>query len=165
LESARVPYAVIGGNAVAAWVATIDAGAVRNTQDVDILLRRADLSAARAALESAGFSYRHAAGIEMFLDGPNAKARDAVHIVFSAEKVRPEYCEAAPEVDSSPVDRNVRVLPLDALVRMKLTSFRDKDRTHLRDMIEVGLIDESWCARLPPELADRFQQLLATPEG
>jgi hypothetical protein len=165
LESAKVPYAVIGGNAVAAWVATIDAGAVRNTQDVDILLRRADLSAARAALEAAGFRYRHAAGVDMFLDGPTAKARDAVHIVFTAEKVRPEYIEPAPDVDSSFVDQNVRVLPLEALVRMKLTSFRDKDRTHVRDMIEVGLIDVSWCAKLPPELAVRLQQLLATPEG
>ena len=27
---------------------------------------------------------------------------------------------------------------------MKLTSFRDKDRTHLRDLISVGLVDESW---------------------
>jgi hypothetical protein len=34
---------VAGGNAVAAWVATVDPSAVRNTQDVDILLRRADL--------------------------------------------------------------------------------------------------------------------------
>ena len=32
LREAKVPYAVIGGNAVAAWVATIDDGAVRNTR-------------------------------------------------------------------------------------------------------------------------------------
>src|SRR3954449_10253060 len=49
LEAAGVPYAVVGGNAVAAWVATIDPAAVRNTQDVDILLRREDLDAARSA--------------------------------------------------------------------------------------------------------------------
>lgn len=151
LENARLPYAVVGGNAVAAWVATIDEGAVRNTQDVEILLQRVDLSAARAALEGAGFSYRHTAGIDMFLDGPAAKARDAVHIVFAAEKVRPEYLEPAPDVDAPIIDKDVRILPLEALVRMKLTSFCDKDRTHLRDMIEVGLIDASWCANLPPE--------------
>ncbi|MBI2478391.1 MAG: hypothetical protein HYV60_07040, partial [Planctomycetia bacterium] len=34
LEDAGIPYAVIGGNAVAAWVATKDDGAVRNTRDV-----------------------------------------------------------------------------------------------------------------------------------
>src|SRR5215510_14346777 len=98
LEEAGVPYAVAGGNAVAAWVSRVDEAAVRNTQDVDILLRRTDLDSAREALEKAGFVYRHAAGVDMFLDGPNAKARDAVHIVFAGEKVRPDYLEAVPDV-------------------------------------------------------------------
>ncbi|HKW28160.1 MAG TPA: hypothetical protein VJT54_02410 [Verrucomicrobiae bacterium] len=48
LEQAKVPYAVADGNAVAAWVSRVDEAAVRNTQDVDIVLRRADLSAARS---------------------------------------------------------------------------------------------------------------------
>jgi hypothetical protein len=48
---------------------------------------------------------------------------------------------------------------------MKLTSFRDKDRTHLRDLLDVGLIDASWCSRLPPDLAARLQQLLDDPHG
>jgi hypothetical protein len=165
LEAAGVPYAVAGGNAVAAWVATVDEAAVRNTQDVDILLRRADLPAARAALESAGFVYRHSAGLDMFLDGPGAKARDAVHVVFAGEKVRPDYTEPAPDVAESDPAPVARVLNLDALVRMKLTSFRDKDRTHLRDLIDVGLLGASWCGRLPTALADRLRQLLATPEG
>src|SRR5580700_5577818 len=77
LEAAKVPYAVIGGNAVAAWVTRVDPAAVRFTQDVDILLDRKDLEAVKAALESAGFIYRHSAGVSMFLDGPGAKARDA----------------------------------------------------------------------------------------
>src|SRR5437879_255686 len=78
LEQAGVPYAVIGGNAIAAWVTRVDESAVRNTQVVDLLIRRADIDKAAQALASAGFVRRHAAGIEMFLDGPNAKARDAV---------------------------------------------------------------------------------------
>src|SRR3954462_8310486 len=82
LAAARVPYAVAGGNAVAAWVSRVDEAAVRNTRDVDILLRRTDLDAARTALEQVGFVYRHAGGIDMFLDGAEGKARDAVHIVF-----------------------------------------------------------------------------------
>src|ERR1700752_2100692 len=88
LAFAHVPYAVAGGNAVAAWVSRVDEAAVRNTQDVDILLRRADLPAAIAALSQAGFVHRHSASLDMFLDGPTASARDAVHIVFAAEKVR-----------------------------------------------------------------------------
>jgi len=34
LKQAGIPYAVVGGNAVAAWVARVDKAAVRNTQDV-----------------------------------------------------------------------------------------------------------------------------------
>src|SRR3954451_21097040 len=148
LDKAQVPYAVAGGNAVASWVARVDEAAVRNKQDVDSLLRRSDLPSATAALEAAGFVYRHAAGIDMFLDGPNAKARDAVHVVFAQEKVRPEYVEPAPDVGESESGQGFRVLNLDALVRMKLTSFRDKDRTHLRDFIGVGLLDAVWYDRL-----------------
>src|ERR687892_469570 len=58
LEEAGVPYAVAGGNAVAAWVSRIDEAAVRNTQDVDLLLRREDLERAKAAMANAGFVFR-----------------------------------------------------------------------------------------------------------
>src|SRR6266481_9287903 len=66
LEAARIRYAVAGGNAVAAWVSRVDEAAVRNTQDVDILLRRADLERAKAALAPAGFIFRHVKSIDMF---------------------------------------------------------------------------------------------------
>ena len=83
LDRAGIPYAVAGGNAVAAWVARVDEAAVRNTRDVDIVLRRTDLEAAKTALAGAGFVYRHSPSIDMFLDGPKAKARDAVHVLFA----------------------------------------------------------------------------------
>jgi hypothetical protein len=54
---------------------------------------------------------------------------------------------------------------LDGSSRIKLTAFRDKDRTHLRDLIEVGLIDHDWPGKLPSPLAERLEQLLATPQG
>lgn len=165
LEQAGVPYAVVGGNAVAAWVASIDEAAVRNTQDVDLLLRRSDLESANEALTRAGFIFRHAAGIDMFLDGPEAKARDALHIVFAGEKVRPDYPQPTPTVEETIRLGDIAVLDLPALVRMKLTSFRDKDRTHLRDLIDIGLVDRDWPARLPAELGDRLQMLLDDPDG
>lgn len=165
LEARGVAYAVVGGNAVAAWVATVDRAAVRNTQDVDILIRRSDLDAAKAALESAGFVYRRAAGIDLFLDGATANARDAVHVVFAGEFVRKGEPAPNPDVNESTDVGTFRVIDLPALVRIKLTAFRDKDRTHLRDLIGVGLIDQSWTTRLPPVLAARLQQLLDTPDG
>jgi hypothetical protein len=167
LERAGVPYAVIGGNAVAAWVSRVDEAAVRNTQDVDILIRESDLARARVELERDGFVYRHAAGIDMFLDGPGAKARDAVHILFANRKVRPEYPAVTPDPGAleAELHQNYRVLPLLDLVRMKLTSFRRKDQVHILDLIDVGLVDASWPARLEPALAARLQELLDNPDG
>jgi hypothetical protein len=165
LEQAAIPYAVIGGNAVAAWVSRVDEAAVRNTQDVDIMLRRGDLERAKAALAAVGFIYRHSSGIDFFLDGPGSKARDAVHVVFAGEKVRKEYTEPAPDVTESEKPGAFSVLNLEALVRMKLTSFRLKDRVHMLDFIDVGLVDASWRDRLPPPLAARLQELLDNPEG
>lgn len=171
LREAGVPYAVAGGNAIAAWVSRVDEAAVRNTRDVDILLRRADLEAARAALARVGFIHRHVAslgqagGMEVFLDGPGASVRDALHIIFAGEKVHDHNALPAPDVTESEEAGAFQLVGLDALVRMKLTAFRDKDRTHLRDLLELGLVDESWLDRVPPELRSRLDDLLQHPEG
>jgi hypothetical protein len=165
LEGARVLYAIAGGNAVALWVSRVDEAAVRNTQDVDILLRREDLPAARAALEAAGFVYRHTAGLDVFLDGPDAKARDGVHVVFANELVREGEAAANPDVAASESTGAFRVLALEALVQIKLTAFRRKDQVHLLDMIEVGIIDGSWVTKYPPALGARLQSLLDDPNG
>jgi hypothetical protein len=164
LEAASIPYAVAGGNAVAAWVSEVDEAAVRNTQDVDLLLRRDDLERAKQALAAVGFVYRHSSSLDMFLDGPDAKARDAVHIVFANEKVRADYTQAAPDVDEAKPTATFRVLDLAALLRMKLTSNRRKDQVHVLDLISVGLVDQSWLAQLPPELGARLQELFDHPD-
>ena len=164
LESAGIPYAIIGGNAVRAWVAQKDEAAVRTTRDVDILLRRSDLPAAIRVMQEAGFVYRHSAGIDMFLDQPDSKARDAVHVLIACEKVRESDLLAAPDVDESLIVELHRTLSLAALVRMKLNVFRRKDQMHLIDMLDVGLIDAEWVSQLPPELARRLQELLDNPE-
>jgi hypothetical protein len=88
-----------------------------------------------------------------------------VRVLFASEKVREEYTQPAPDIRDAEPAADYRVLTLEALVKMKLTSFRDKDRTHVRDMLDVGLIDSSWTARLPSELAARLQFLIDTPDG
>ena len=171
LNGAGVRYAVVGGNAVAAWVSRVDAAAVRNTRDVDIMLRREDMERARAALEAAGFAHRRvaslgkAAAMDVFLDGPEAKVRDAVHILWAGEKALPDAIEATPELGRTEPGDGFELVPLEDLVRMKLTSFRDKDRMHLRDLASVGLVDESWPARFPKVLGERLQMILDDPEG
>ena len=165
LDGAGVPYAVVGGNAVAEWVARIDDEAVRNTRDVDLLVRRGDFPAARAALEAAGFVYYHLMDVDVFIDGPQGKPSSGVHLLFAGEKVRAADDCPCPGLDESERAVEFQVATLLALVRMKLTSWRLKDRVHLLDMIQVGLIDATWPMRLPPPLAERLQSLLDNPNG
>lgn len=170
LDAANIPYAIVGGNAVAAWVAKVDPAAIRNTQDVDVLIRREDFEATKKAMEEAGFIYRHVKSSDMFLDGEGAKARDAVLLLFAGEKVKSDALAASAEITERELATTehagaYQIVSLEALVRMKLTSYRRKDQVHLLDMIDVGLIDESWPTKYPGELGVRLQALLDDPDG
>ncbi len=171
LTRVGVRYAVVEGNAVAAWVSRVDAAAVRNTRAVDILLRREDMERARVALEAAGFVHRRvaslgkAAAMDVFLDGPDAKVRDAVHVLWAGEKPVPDAIETTPELDQTEPADGFELVPLEDLVRMKLISFRDKDRMHLRDLMAVGLVDAGWLQRFPDALEQRLRMILDDPEG
>ena len=165
LEAAGVPYAVVGGHAVAAWVSQIDPAAVRTTVDVDILIARVDFDRARAALEAVGFVHSFTFGIDIFVDGPEGKAREAVHIIFAGERVKPGDAVPAPDLSATTAFEGYKIVEFDRLLVMKLTAFRLKDRVHLLDMIDVGLIDAATLDRLPPELRTRLEQLLNNPDG
>lgn len=165
LEKHKVPYAVVGGNAVAAWVATVDEGAVRNTRDVDILLNRQDIDRATVALQEAGFHREVAMGSTLFLDGPDGTPSQGVHILWAAEKVRPEYVDASPLPSQSQNLEGMQIVEMERLVSMKLNSYRRKDQVHLLDLIGVGLVDEAWPARFSQVLSERLQELLDDPDG
>jgi hypothetical protein len=165
LEDAKVPYAVVGGHAVRAWVAQVDEAAVRTTRDVDILIRPDDLSSVIEAMTSQGFFYRQTAGLDMFVEEPDASARDAIHLVLCGQMVRADDYEPNPDIEPNETTNDFRTIKLETLVRMKLNSFRDKDRVHIRDMISIGLIDESWLERYPDELRKRLKELIDDPDG
>jgi hypothetical protein len=165
LNQASVPYAVVGGNAVASWVATVDEGAVRNTRDIDLLVRRSDLPAVTAALEGAGFVRDELLDAVMFRDGAAGKPSEAVRLLLAGEKTRPDHPLPAPVIQTVKDPADFSVIALESLIVMKLMSHRDIDRTHLRDLIGVGPVDRSWLTKLPPELADRLKQILETPDA
>jgi hypothetical protein len=146
-------------------VATIDDGAVRNTRDVDLLLAEEDLPRATDALQKAGFVRDEVMGTVVFLDGPDGKPSQGLHILLAGRKVRPEYVSPTPGVDRTIEINQKRIVELEALVEMKLNSYQDKDRTHLRDMIQLGLIDAGWPSRFPAQLGERLQLLLDDPDG
>ena len=144
LSAANLPNAIAGDHAVEFWVGRADSAATRTSKDVEILIRRSDVAVVKEIL-----------GVDS----------DAVKVVFASEKVKEDSPAASPDISESEEGDQFRVVTLEALVKMKLAAFRDKDRTHLRDLIEVGLVDESFLERLPLELRSRLQMIFDTPEG
>jgi hypothetical protein len=100
-----------------------------------------------------GFDYRHVAGVDMLVDAVKPNARSAVHL----------YPEAVPNF-SPPVATREGVLlaPVADLVRMKLTSYRLKDRVHIQDMDAAGLIATDVEGGLPDELRRRLAEIRST---
>ncbi len=138
---------------------------MRDTQDVDLLVRRSDLPAIAVALEAAGFVQGTVTDVVCFIDGPNGSPRDAIHLLFAGEKVRESYPLPTADVSESVPADDYTIVTLEALLRMKLNAFRRKDQTHLLDMLSLGLIDASWLPRLVPEHAARLQQRIDDPDG
>ncbi len=166
LDRAGIEYAVIGGNAVAAWVAQADPSATRATKDVDLLVRRADLDRITAALTALGFERQDLRGFVLFVDPDEPSRRAGVHLVWAGERVRPSYTVPAPDVvEAEQHPDGFRVLALAALVRMKLTSFRDIDRAHIGDLLELGLISDELRTRLPEPLRTRLSEIERTRAG
>ena len=164
LEEA-IPYELIGGLAVLVHVEEANPEHTTLTRDVDLMIRREDLERVKEAAAREGFRFRHTAGVDMLLYGDTNSARNAVHLIFSMEKVRPN--QAVPNPSIAPEKKliqggEVMVIPVADLVLMKLSSFRDKDRVHVRSMDAAGLITPEVENRLAPELVTRLQHIRET---
>jgi hypothetical protein len=160
LDAAGIPYAVVGGNAVASWVGRVDPGGTRTTKDVDLLVRRADVERVSAALTTVGLQRNDLRDLVLFIDPEEPSRRSGVHLVWAGERIRPSYSVLSPMVaESVRSPEGFLVIDLPALVRMKLTSFRDIDRVHIRDLLSFGLIDDGVRASLPEELRGRLKHL------
>jgi hypothetical protein len=164
LDHCGIPYAVVGGCAVADWVSRVDESAARYSNDVDILIRREDLPRVTRALNVAGF-LNFPEAVVAFIESPDVRLHSAVKFVFAGEKQHPNDSCPTPDIDESERSQDFQVLALEPLVRMGLSSYRREDRMLLRDMLDVGLMDESWVAKLPPDLAVRLKELIDSPDG
>ena len=160
-SSAGLEYRVIGDLAAYLYVEEVEPDAGRLTKDIDIVVRRDDLERIAKAAEPFGLRHRHVAGVDMLVQADQPSARRAIHLVFTGERVRPEYYEATPELGPYRQMRGLRLIPLTDLVRMKLTSFRAKDEAHLKDLDEAGLITPEIETALSPVLAERLAQVRA----
>ena len=133
LTEAGIEYRIVGGLAIFLQVSERSHDAARLTRDVDVAVDRKDLERIAEAVGAFGFRYRHVAGVDMLVDAKEPKARSAVHLVFVREKVRREYLEPVPDFTKPTVTKEgILLAPVADLVRMKLTSFRLKDKVHSR---------------------------------
>ncbi len=160
-SKARLEYCVVGGLAVYLYVEDSQPDAGRLTRDIDVAVRRADLERITAAVQPFGLRYRRTGGVDMLVDEQAPSARRAIHLVFAGEKVRPEYSQAVPDLGPVRKVKGIRLIPLPDLIRMKLTSFRAKDETHINDLDEAGLITPEIEAGLAPLLRERLARARA----
>jgi hypothetical protein len=116
LNEVNVPYAVVGGNAVASWVATVDEGTVRNTPNVDIMIRRNDQPIVTGAMQTAGFVADEAHGFVIFREGCEGKPREAVRLLFSGEKRQPDELLPMPGIATVDDPAGFRVIRLELLL-------------------------------------------------
>lgn len=160
--AAGVEYRLIGGLAVYLYVEQAAPDAGRLTRDIDIAVRRQDLARIAEVAPRFGLELRHVAGVDMLVRTGQPSARRAVHLVFASEKVRAEYLTPTPDMGPANTIGRFRLIPLADLVRMKLTSFRLKDQTHIKDLEEAGLLTPEIEAGLTPELLDRLNHVKAS---
>jgi hypothetical protein len=160
-DAAGIEYRVVGGLATYLYVEEAEPDAGRLTKDIDITVRRADLPRIAEAVEPFGLEYRHTAGLDMLVQKGKPSARRAVHMIFDGEKVRPGDAEPVPKLGAGRTIQGIPVIPMAALVTMKLISFRLKDQTHLKDLDEQGLITPEIEASLSPVLRERLAQVRA----
>ena len=162
LSVAGIPYRIVGGMAVYIHVFAKDPDSARLTRDVDAGIAREDLPRIVAAAERSGFKFRHAAGVDMLVDADAPRAHAAVHLIMTGERVRPTDLEPIPASEPVQTVDGIFIASVADLVRMKLTSFRLKDKVHIQDLDGVGLITPEIEAGLSEPLRVRLAEVRAT---
>jgi hypothetical protein len=166
LECASVPFAIGGSNAAAIWIGSVDASAVRQARNVELVVHRQDFAQVNSSLQTAGFVASTAGNLVRFLDGPDGNWRDGIETTFAGEQVNGTPADRlTPYPESSEVINGVRVLKLATLVQFQLARYRLDDIVDLRDLIDVGLVDSRSLEGTEYDLASRLRELLDNPDG
>lgn len=164
MKDSGADYRIVGGISVFLHIAQVDPTHARLSRDIDIAVKREDLSRIKTAAEQNGFEYRQEPkhGQETFtlIDRQNGKPRADVHLIMAGEKARQDHPEAVPPIGEICLTADgVKIAPLYDVVHMMLSSYRLKDRVHVQDMDSSGLIDGEIESRLPRVLRDRLAEI------
>jgi hypothetical protein len=161
LSDAGIEFAVIGGQAMILWVSSKDPDSVRTTKDIDLLVNQHDIPAIAAAAETVGMEYVYTYGVPRLVEKENPSPKRGVHFIWAGEKVRDSDAHPAPTFDEIVhMGRGIPVVSLLGLLKMKLIANRDHDRAHIRDLINVGLVDRTFVDQLPADLAPKLEWFL-----
>ena len=162
LAAEKIEYELIGGGAVMVHVNRVDSSSIRNTKDLDIMIRRSDFERIKDVAARYGFTFRHAAGLDMLLPAGEIKAKNAVHLVFTGEKVRPTQIMPNPPLRPELISIHgvdVAVISVLDLVQMKLSNHRAIDQVHVDDLDQVGLITPEVEESLSEFLHERLREI------
>ena len=165
LDQSGIPYAVVGGNAVAYWVSTGCPGAVRGTPDGNILLTEHDFARVVELCASAGLLPFPVEDRQYIRFNNKHRLRSAVWFLLANKKYREADLFATPDVSQSVRGPEYQVIDLFPLVVMKLAAYRTIDRVHLRDLLNVDVINADWLDRIPNVFNARLNEVLDDPFG
>ncbi|HUQ70543.1 MAG TPA: hypothetical protein VM165_13515 [Planctomycetaceae bacterium] len=165
MESAHIPYAVIGGHAVAAWIDSVDSSAARFTRNVDLLIHRGDVGRACDAISVFGYPATIRKRQVLFRKSDKPWHAATIRLLVGGEQVQPTDIQPLPTPEQSVVLNGFRCLALRPLVEMKLNDWRTIDKVHIQDLAGVDLVNADWYEFLPKLWTQRLESLLENPNG
>jgi hypothetical protein len=160
MKSAEINYRIVGGLAVFFHVDRVEPMAARLTPGADFVIDHQNMIRVAEQLPPLGFELGYINGVHTVSGNVHGSVRTVGHLIFVGQKVRPGYIEPVPGFSPASVTgEGFLVASVPDLVRMKLTSNRIIDKTHLIDMDGVGLITPEIENSLPEALRRRLQQV------
>ena len=164
LDEERIPYALIGGLALAAH------GFVRMTQDVDILMTREGLETFKQRFLGRGYVLAFSGAEKTFRD---TETQVRIEILITGDypgdgKPKPV---AFPDPSTVFTERGgMRVIPMETLVELKLASgmsapHRLRDLADVQDLITTLKLPLEFAERLDDSVRETFLKLWNNAHG
>lgn len=164
LDSEKIPYALIGGMALAAH------GFVRMTQDIDVLMTAEGLTAFRERCVGRGYVPAFSGSQKSFRD---TETQVHIEVITTGEYPgdgRPKPV-VFPDPASSSIEREgTRVVTLEKLIELKLASgmtapHRLRDLADVQDVIAALNLPEDLAARLDASVRPKYRELWAAAQN
>ncbi len=158
LGEANIPYALVGGLALAAH------GFVRMTQDVDILMTREGLESFKEKFEGRGYVFVFSGAQKTFRD---TETQVRIEILVTGDypgdgKPKPV---AFPDPSVVYTERDgMRIIPIEKLIELKLASgmsapHRLRDLADVQDLIATLKLPIEFAESLDESVRETFRQL------